>query len=146
MDAEYDVVIVGARVAGASLALLLGQRGHRVLLIDRDSFPSDTLSTHLVGGNGVNSLRRLGVLDELLAAGFRPITRARTWVEDCLFEGPVGPDSTYSLAPRRDVLDALLIRHAVERGGVAFHERTHADGLIEEDGRVAGFVVHTADG
>ncbi len=146
MNADYDVVVVGARVAGASLALLLGQQGRRVLLIDRDSFPSDTLSTHLVGGNGVNSLRRLGVLDDVLAAGFRRITRARTWVEDCLFEGPSGPDSTYSLAPRRDVLDALLIRHASERGGVTFHERTHADGLIEEDGRVVGVVVPAADG
>src|SRR5262249_37846065 len=43
---EYDVLIVGGRVAGASLALLLAQRGHRVLMIDRDQFPSDTLSTH----------------------------------------------------------------------------------------------------
>ena len=146
MDPNYDVVIVGARVAGASLALLLGQQGHRVLMIDRDSFPSDTLSTHMVGGLGINCLQRLGVLDDVLAAGFRRITRSRTWVEDCLFEGPAGPAGTYWLAPRRDVLDALLIRHAVARGAVTFHERTHADGLIEEDGRVVGVVIHTADG
>src|SRR5690242_3935629 len=104
MDSHYDVVIVGARVAGASLALLLGQQGHRVLLIDRDSFPSDTLSTHFVGGFGVNALQRLGALDAVEAAGFRRITRARTWVEDCLFEGPAGPEGVYALAPRRDVL------------------------------------------
>ena len=146
MDRDYDVVIVGARVAGASLALLLGQRGQRVLLLDRDAFPSDTLSTHFIGGNGVISLRRLGVLDDLLDAGFRRITRTRTWVEDCLFEGPLGPGDAFGLAPRRDVLDALLIRHATERGGVAFHERTHVEGLIEEDGRVAGVVVQTTDG
>ena len=146
MDRDYDVVIVGARVAGASLALLLGQRGQRVLLLDRDAFPSDTLSTHFIGGNGVISLRRLGVLDDLLDAGFRRITRTRTWVEDCLFEGPLGPGDAFGLAPRRDVLDALLIRHAVERGGVTFHARTHAEGLIEEDGRVAGVVVQTTDG
>ena len=146
MDTHYDVIIVGARVAGASLALLLGQQGHRVLLLDRDSFPSDTLSTHLIGGNGVNSLRRLGVLDDLLEAGFRRIPRTRTWIEDCLFEGPAAPNGAYSLAPRRDVLDALLIRHATGRGGIEFHERTHAEGLIEEDGRVVGVVVHAADG
>lgn len=146
MDTDYDVVIVGARVAGASLALLLGQRGHRVLLIDRDSFPSDTLSTHLIAGFGVNALQRLGVLDEVLAAGFRRITRARTWVEDCLFEGPAGPKGGYALAPRRDALDAIIIRNATERGGVEFHERTHAEGLIEEDGRVVGVITQTADG
>lgn len=146
MDSHYDIVIVGARVAGASLALLLGQQGHRVLLIDRDSFPSDTLSTHFVGGFGVNALQRLGALDAVEAAGFRRITRARTWVEDCLFEGPAGPEGVYALAPRRDVLDAILIRHATARDEVEFHERSHAEGLIEEDGRVVGVVTRTADG
>lgn len=146
MDSHYDVVIVGARVAGASLALLLGQQGHRVLLIDRDSFPSDTLSTHFVGGFGVNALQRLGTLDDVEAAGFRRITRARTWIEDCLFEGPAGPQGAYALAPRRDALDAILIRHATERGEVEFHERLHAEGLIEEDERVVGVVTQTADG
>ena len=43
---DYDVIIVGARVAGSSLAILLGRQGRRVLLVDRDPFPSDTLSTH----------------------------------------------------------------------------------------------------
>ncbi|HEY7339920.1 MAG TPA: NAD(P)/FAD-dependent oxidoreductase [Ktedonobacterales bacterium] len=146
MDRDYDVVIVGARVAGASLAMLLGQEGHRVLLIDRDTFPSDTLSTHLVAGFGVHALQRLGVLDEVLAAGFRRITRARTWVEDCLFEGPAGPNGAYSLAPRRDALDAILIRHATERGGVEFHQRTQATGLIEEDGRVVGVTLQSVAG
>jgi 2-polyprenyl-6-methoxyphenol hydroxylase-like FAD-dependent oxidoreductase len=143
---DYDVLIVGARVAGASLALLLGQRGHRVLLIDRDTFPSDTLSTHFVGGPGLGALRQLGVLADVEAVGFRRLTRNRTWVEDCLFEGPAGPAGAYELAPRRDALDDILIRHARERGGVEFQERTHADGLHEEDGRVAGAYVRTTDG
>src|SRR5574340_946155 len=125
MDSDYDVIVVGARVAGASLALLLGQQGHRVLLIDRDSFPSDTLSTHFVGGVGIASLRRLGVLADIEAVGFRRITRSRTWIDDCLFEGPSGPDGAYALAPRRDALDSILIRHARERG-VEFQERTRA--------------------
>jgi glycine/D-amino acid oxidase-like deaminating enzyme len=90
MGADYDVIVVGARVAGASPALLLGQQGHRVLLIDRDTFPSDTLSTHFAGGLGMPSPRRLGVLPDILAAGFRRIIRSRTWIDDCLFEGPMG--------------------------------------------------------
>lgn len=143
---DYDVLIVGSRVAGASLALLLGERGHRVLMVDRDTFPSDTLSTHFMARNGVVALERLGVLADVEAAGFRRITRSRTWIEDCLFEGPAGPPGAYSLAPRRDVLDATLIRHAVERGGVEFQERTHAEGLIEEHGRVVGAVLRTSGG
>lgn len=146
MDSDYDVIVVGARVAGASLALLLGQQGHRVLLIDRDSFPSDTLSTHFVGGFGIASLRRLGVLPDIEAVGFRRITRSRTWIDDCLFEGPAGPEGAYSLAPRRDALDSILIHHAQERGGVEFQERTLAEGLLWEDGRVVGVSLRGPDG
>ena len=58
---EYDAVIVGGASCGASLALLLGLRGHRVLLIDRDEFPSDTLSTHLMGPYATPLLRKIGV-------------------------------------------------------------------------------------
>lgn len=142
---DYDVLIVGARVAGASLALLLAQRGHRVLMVDRDIFPSDTLSTHFVAGTGVGALERLGVLAAVEAAGFRRITRSRTWIEDCLFEGPCGPAGAYALAPRRDVLDQILIQHATQRG-VDFRERTSAEGLREEDGRVVGATLRMPDG
>ncbi len=137
---EYDVVIVGGRVAGASLALLLGQRGHRVLLIDRDRFPSDTLSTHYMGPPAVALLRRLGVLEDVEASGLRRITRMRSYVHDCVLEGPVGPTGAYSLAPRRDRFDATLVEHAVRRGNVEFHDRTRAERLIEEEGRVVGVV------
>ena len=71
----YDALIVGARVAGSSLALLLGRQGHRVLMIDRARFPSDTLSTHYIGPAAVPLLARLGVLADVEAAGFRRIRR-----------------------------------------------------------------------
>ena len=65
----YDVIVVGARVAGASTALLLARRGLKVLAVDRASFPSDTLSTHQVQVPGVARLRRWGILDGVLARG-----------------------------------------------------------------------------
>jgi 2-polyprenyl-6-methoxyphenol hydroxylase-like FAD-dependent oxidoreductase len=65
----YDVIVVGARVAGASTALLLARRGLKVLAFDRATFPSDTLSTHQVQVPGVARLRRWGILDGVLAAG-----------------------------------------------------------------------------
>src|SRR5574341_1777077 len=46
MNMDYEVIIVGGRVAGSILAALLGKRGHRTLLLERAHFPSDTLSTH----------------------------------------------------------------------------------------------------
>lgn len=47
---SYDVIVVGARVAGATVAALLGDAGYQVLLVDRDAFPSPTLSTHFFRG------------------------------------------------------------------------------------------------
>jgi flavin-dependent dehydrogenase len=138
---EHDVVIVGGRVAGASLAVLLARQGRSVLVLDREAFPSDTLSTHYVSALVVANLARLDVLDGLLAAGFRKLTRARTYVEDCIFEGPALPGTHgFGLAPRRDVLDSLLQQSAVEAGAELL-TRTRVEALVEEDGRVAGVVV-----
>jgi 2-polyprenyl-6-methoxyphenol hydroxylase-like FAD-dependent oxidoreductase len=68
----YDAIIVGARAAGSPTAMLLARKGHRVLVVDRASFPSDTLSTHYIHQPGVARLRRWGLLDRLVAAGCPP--------------------------------------------------------------------------
>ena len=137
MEAEYDVVIVGARVAGASLGLLLARSGRRVLLLDREEFPSDTLSTHYVHPFSIPILGRLGVLEDLLASGFREIRRVRTAIGDCVFEAPVAAGGGFGLAPRRSVLDSLLQEHAV-RHGAELWTQTAAKGLLVEDGAVTG--------
>ena len=62
----YDVIVIGARVAGASLAMMLARSGMRVLLVDRATFPSDTLSTHQIQLTGTAVLKRGGLLDEVL--------------------------------------------------------------------------------
>jgi 2-polyprenyl-6-methoxyphenol hydroxylase-like FAD-dependent oxidoreductase len=139
---DLDVLIVGARVAGASLALLLGERGHRVGLIDRDRFPSDTLSTHYLAPNGIALLEQLGVLQDVEAAGFRRITRSRACVGGAVFEGAIiTPEGNYGLAPRRDTLDTVLIEHAVRRGQVSFSEHTSATRLLKDADRVTGVCV-----
>ena len=141
----YDALVIGGRVAGSAVALLLARQGRRVLVVDRDSFPSDTLSTHYLNFTAVGLLARLGVLADVETAGFRRLYRNRTWFEDCCIEGPGGPGGTYGLAPRRDVLDSVLMVHA-QRAGVEILQRTVAERLIEEGGRVAGAVLRTAEG
>ncbi len=74
MTQDYDAIIVGARCAGAPTGMLLARSGHRVLVVDRASFPSDTLSTHFIHAPGVAALRRWGLLDEVIASG-RPQSR-----------------------------------------------------------------------
>src|SRR5262245_44115778 len=65
----YDAIVVGARVAGASTAMLLARRGYRVLLVDRATFPSDTMSTHYIWPSGTARLQRWGLLDRVASTG-----------------------------------------------------------------------------
>ena len=143
----YDALIIGGRAAGGSLAVLLAQRGYRVLVVDRDRFPSDTMSTHFMAAAVVPLLDHFGVLTELVdTLGFRRLTRTRIYLGDCIFEGPMDPAGFgYALAPRRDVLDSLLVERAKEHGA-EFGHRTRAERLIVKDGRVVGAELRDADG
>jgi|SRR5215471_9461834 len=73
MEKTYDAIIVGARCAGSPIAMLLARKGYRVLLADRATFPSDTLSARVVQPLGVSALSRWGLLDRLAAQGCPPI-------------------------------------------------------------------------
>ena len=66
---EYDVIVVGARCAGSPTAMLLAQKGYRVLVVDRTTFPSDTVSTHVMHPTGVDALRRWDLLPAVIASG-----------------------------------------------------------------------------
>ncbi len=69
MTKTFDAIVVGARVAGSPTAMLLARKGYDVLLVDRATFPSDTISTHLVHPPGIDALQRWGLLDQVLATG-----------------------------------------------------------------------------
>src|SRR5437879_5616054 len=113
----YDVIVVGARCAGSPTAMLLAQKGYRVLLADKASFPSDTISTHMMHHVAGVYLKRWNLLDRLLAAGTPPCKGATFYVDGMAFPAPPtepvgGVEASYS--PRRTVLDTLLVEGAVE--------------------------------
>ena len=115
----YDAIVVGARCAGASLAMLLASKGHRVLLVDRATFPSDhTMSTHLVWQNGANRLRRWGLLDTVAASNCPPMSSFFIDFGDYLLDGepPPADGQEYAFSPRRFVLDKILVDAAAEAG------------------------------
>src|SRR5215831_14737020 len=68
----FDAIVVGARCGGSPTAMLLARAGHRVLLVDRANFPSDTVSTHFIHPPGIAALARWGVLEQLHATGCPP--------------------------------------------------------------------------
>ncbi|HEY2764870.1 MAG TPA: NAD(P)/FAD-dependent oxidoreductase [Pseudonocardiaceae bacterium] len=143
---SYDAIVVGARCAGSPTAMLLGKAGYRVLVVDRATFPSDTISTHLVHPPGVAALRRWGLLDRLIATGCPPI---HTYLFDfgpfTLAGAPGTHDSPVAYGPRRTVLDALLVEAAAEAGAEVRDGFTVSEILVE-DGRVAGVRGHSKDG
>ncbi|HEY6745381.1 MAG TPA: NAD(P)/FAD-dependent oxidoreductase, partial [Mycobacteriales bacterium] len=129
----YDVIVVGARCAGAPTAMLLARQGHRVLLVDRARFPSDTVSTHLVHQPGVAALERWGLLDRLVATGCPPIDSYRFDFGPVVLEG--SPGTAYG--PRRTVLDALLVDAAVE-AGAEVRQGFPVEEVLVDGGRVTG--------
>src|ERR1043165_7763312 len=113
-----DPIIVGARAAGSPTAMLLARKGHRVLLVDRASFPSDTLSTHYIHQPGVSRLARWGLRERVAATGCPPITRlSLDFGPFTLTRSPPPVDGiAEGYAPRRVLLDALLVGAAVDAG------------------------------
>ncbi len=134
----YDVIIVGARVAGASTAMLLARRGLKVLLADRATFPSDTLSTHQVQVPGVARLARWGVLDAVLAGG-TPVTRGIRFDQgDAVITGrfPAYQGVEVMCSPRRTLLDRVLV-DAARAAGAEVRENFTVEELLG-DGQVTG--------
>jgi 2-polyprenyl-6-methoxyphenol hydroxylase-like FAD-dependent oxidoreductase len=144
-EVRYDAIVVGARCAGSPTAMLLARHGHRVLVVDRSTFPSDTVSTHLIHPPGVAALRRWGLLDRVVATGCPPIdTYAFDFGPFTLSGAPGTPDSPVAYAPRRTVLDRLLVDAAAE-AGAEVRERFVVDQLVTEDGAVVGVRGHGKD-
>jgi 2-polyprenyl-6-methoxyphenol hydroxylase-like FAD-dependent oxidoreductase len=145
---SFDAIVIGARCAGSPTAMLLARRGHRVLLVDKTTFPSDTMSTHVIHPPGVAALKRWGLLEALEDTGcpsfdtysfdFGPVTIA----------GKPQPIDGVARAccPRRTVLDDLLAQAAVRAGAELREAFTVDEILFDDDGRVTGIRGHAKDG
>ena len=160
---RYDVVVVGARCAGAATALLLARAGHRVLLVDRGRYGTDTLSTHALMRGAVVQLHRWSLLPAVIATGTTPVRQATFFYGDEQVSVPIAPrDGVEALyAPRRYILDRLLVDAAAAAGadivygarikGLQRSETGRVNGVVLEDQsgelhRVAARVVVGADG
>jgi 2-polyprenyl-6-methoxyphenol hydroxylase-like FAD-dependent oxidoreductase len=144
----YDVIIIGARCAGSPTAMLLARRGFKVLLVDRATFPSDTISTHILWPHGAESLARWGLLDTLAASGLPPICRRMTFdVGPFALRGtiPDANDGMGGFCPRRTVLDFLLLNAAAE-SGVEVRESFAVDELVMTGDTVVGVRGHGKGG
>lgn len=140
---DCDVLVVGARVAGASTAMLLARAGHKVTMVDRASLPSDTVSTHAILRSGVLQLSRWGLLDRVLESGAPEVKRITLGFgsDQVGFDVKAEHGIEALAAPRRQVLDGILLDAAVE-AGVDVYDRTRLTSLLRStEGRVLGGVL-----
>ena len=136
---KYDVIVVGARCAGAPAAMLLAAQGRRVLLLERDAMPSNMAhSTHLIHPMGVAYLRDWGLL-EAIEARAGSFTDWTVDLHGALLQGPPPPydGMARSTAPRRDILDGELAE-AAARAGAELRDQCRVGELLFADGRVVG--------
>lgn len=143
----YDAIIVGARCAGSPLAMLLARKGYRVLLLDKASFPSDTISTHHIHQPGVAHLKRWGLLDKLRASNCPSTRQIKFDVGPFALAGAPPPaDGNYeAFAPRRRVLDKILVDAAVE-AGAELRERFTVEELTTDGKSITGIRGRDANG
>jgi flavin-dependent dehydrogenase len=143
----YDAIIVGARCAGSPTAMLLARKGYRVLLVDKAHFPSDNINGYYVQQNGVAQLQRWGLLDSLKCSDCPPLCNLMFDFGAVALRGcpPPVEDIVEAYAPRRIVLDKMLVDAAVE-SGVDFREGFPVDGLVWDREQVVGIRSHTSGG
>ena len=144
---HYDVLIAGARCAGASTAMLLARQGLRVLVVDPVRRGSDTLSTHALMRGAVLQLHRWGLLDAVRSSG-TPAIRTTTFhygdeVVEVAIKEQDGVDALY--APRRTVLDPILVDAALVAGAEVVHGQSVVGLLQDTKGRVCGAQIAGAD-
>jgi flavin-dependent dehydrogenase len=137
---KFDVVIVGARCAGAATALLLARAGARVLLVDRGTHGADTLSTHALMRGAVLQLHRWGALPAIVAAGTPPVQSTTfSYAEQDVtvrIEPKFGVSALF--APRRALLDRILVDAAADSGAEVRYGVRVDDVVTDARGRVRG--------
>jgi 2-polyprenyl-6-methoxyphenol hydroxylase-like FAD-dependent oxidoreductase len=146
MTKAFDVIVVGARCAGSPTAMLLARKGYRVLAVDRATFPSDTVSTHILHPLGVAALSRWGLLDRLTATGCPPMhTYAYDFGPFTIAGAPGTKEAPVAYCPRRTILDKQLV-DAAAQSGVEVREGFTVEQVLIEDGRAVGIKGHSKDG
>ena len=148
LKSDYDFVIVGARCAGAATAMLLAKGGARVLAIDRQCYGSDTLSTHALMRPAVIQLKRWGLLDRIIAAGAPVVTLTTFHYGPEKVEVPIRaePGLPGLVAPRRTLLDRMLVDAARSAGATIVHDVVVQDLVSDSSGRIRQVVLKDVGG
>lgn len=137
---DYDVIIVGGRVAGAILATRLSGLGHRILVLERADFPSDTLSTSFFRAPAMRVFEKIGVLEKVKAATTPMVTLWNNIDGQILSEPVEAPEEhlRFFLCERRITMDWILYKRLKHEPNVEIRLHANVKALIWQDGQVRG--------
>ena len=137
---QVDVVVVGGRLAGCAVAAPLARAGRNVVVLDKMSFPSDQLSTHVLLPAGTSELAKLGALPRILALNPSEVRWVKVVVEGatCLERlRPAADGTDFGVCVPRDLQDICLVEAAREQGADVREHCTFTS-LHWRAGRVTG--------
>nr|ADK54813.1 halogenase [uncultured soil bacterium] len=150
---EFDVVVVGGGPGGSTLAALVAMQGHRVLVLEKETFPRYQIGESLLPSTIHGVCKMTGAADDLAKAGFT-LKRGGTFrwganPEPWTFSFSVSPKiaSSTSLAYQveRSKFDKILLDNAVKKGAEVRFQVSVTD-VIEDGERVTGVSYADADG
>lgn len=153
MSETFDVVVVGGGPAGSTVATVVAKRGHRVLLLEKHTFPRYQIGESLLPSTVHGVCRILGVADEVAAAGFM-VKRGGTFRwgsgrEPWQFSFAMSPrlpePTSTAFQVERARFDDILLRNA-SRHGVAVRQGCDVRDVVAADERIRGVEYATADG
>ena len=118
----HDVIVVGAGPAGSAAAAILGEKGHSVLLIDKENFPRDKTCGDGITYKALPALKRLGLDTKIKADspfqtnGYTLVFRDNTKL---VFEKPPSDDALAYIISRH-TFDNILLENAMAYPSVTF--------------------------
>lgn len=149
IDAQYDVIVVGAGIAGTTCAIALARAGRRILLLDRSSFPREKPCGEGIMPQGVKILSEFGLLPEIFARGGSRILgmqyRNRQGVVARADFPAAGVGASFGVVMRRYDLDHLLVDKAKTYSNITVREGFRVTGVLQANQSVYGIQGHSVD-
>lgn len=142
MTASYDVIIIGGRPAGATLAARLARQGARTLLLERAQFPSlPAASSPIIYAPVMHLLDEIGADENEYARGTPRLRRVIG--DNSQFKAtipiPLADGRNYAYAIDRARFDAALFENA-RRQGADVRDGFNVTDLVWDGERVVGVV------